>query len=77
MSGCRHQLDRIPEEISRVFADEAYDGEPVYRAVAGHSLDAAVIIPPRATAVPSDTAEVAPTQHDRHLDLAPPDRTRW
>ena len=26
-----------------------------------------VIIPPRANAVPSDTAETAPTQGDRHL----------
>jgi hypothetical protein len=29
--------------------------------------DAAVIVPPRVTAVPSGTAETAPTQRDRHL----------
>ena len=30
---------------------------------------AAVIVPPRATAVPSRTAESGPTQRDRHLQL--------
>jgi hypothetical protein len=30
---------------------------------------AAVIIPPRATAVPSPTADTAPTQRDRHLRM--------
>ena len=29
--------------------------------------DAAVIVPPRSSAVPSDTAETAPTQRDSHL----------
>src|SRR4051795_85158 len=29
--------------------------------------EAAVIVPPRANAVPSETAEIAPTQRDRHL----------
>jgi hypothetical protein len=45
-------LDQIDRSISAVFADGAYDDEPVYRSVAGHTLDAAVIIPPRSTAVP-------------------------
>lgn len=62
-------LDQIDSPISAVFADGAYDGEPVYRAVAGHTPDAAVIIPPRSTAVPSDTAETDPTQRDRHIQL--------
>ena len=30
---------------------------------------AAVIIPPRSTAVPSNNAETAPTQRDRHLQI--------
>ena len=30
---------------------------------------AAVVVPPRATAVPSETAESEPTQRDRHLQL--------
>ena len=29
----------------------------------------AVVIPPRATAVPSETAETTPSQRDRHLQL--------
>jgi Transposase DDE domain len=62
-------LDQIDSPISAVFADGAYDGEPVYRSVAGHTPDAAVIIPPRSTAVPSATAETAPTQRDRHIQL--------
>jgi hypothetical protein len=28
-----------------------------------------VIVPPRSSAVPSETAETAPTQRDRHLQL--------
>ncbi len=52
-----------------MFADGAYDGEPVYRSVAGHTPDAAVIIPPRSTAVPCVTAETNSTQRDRHIQL--------
>ena len=52
-------------------ADGAYDGEPVYRAVADRQPDppAAVVIPPRASAVPGPTAETAPTQRDRHIRM--------
>jgi hypothetical protein len=32
-------------------------------------LDAAFIMPPRSSAVPSATAEIAPTKRDRHLQL--------
>ena len=45
-------LDQINCPILAVFADGAYDGEPIYRSVAAHTPDAAVIIPPRSTAVP-------------------------
>jgi len=35
-------------------------------------------VPPRATAVPSDTAETAPTQRDRHLQqIAKHGRIAW
>jgi hypothetical protein len=60
-------LDQIDGPISAVFADGAYDGEPICRSVAAHTPDAAVIIPPRSTAVPSDTADT--TQRDRHIQL--------
>ncbi|WP_052389712.1 transposase [Belnapia moabensis] len=48
-------------------ADGAYDQEGVSAAVANCHPDAAVIVPPRSTAVPSETADTAPTQRDRHL----------
>ena len=32
----------------------------------------AVVVPPRATAVPSETAATAPTQRDRHLQRVEP-----
>ncbi len=64
-------LEQITGPIASVIADGAYDGEPVYRAVAERQPDppAAVIIPPRATAVPSPTADTAPTQRDRHIRM--------
>jgi len=60
-------LAQVTGPIGAVLADGAYDGEPVYRAVAARAPDAEVIIPPRATAVVSDTAESAPTRRDRHI----------
>ena len=62
-------LDQIKRPIGTVLADGAYDGEPVYRAVTAHSPGAEVIIPPRATAMPSDTAESVPTQRDQHIKM--------
>jgi hypothetical protein len=41
----------------------------VYASVSGRYPTAAIIVPPRSTAVPSWTAESAPTQRDRHLQL--------
>ena len=62
-------LDQISGPIASVTADGAYDGDPVYRIIAQRDPAAAVIIPPRSTAVLSDTAETAPTQRDRHLQM--------
>jgi hypothetical protein len=64
-------LGQISGSLGAVIADGAYDGEPVYRAVAERQSDppVAVVIPPRATAVPSTKAEAAPSQRDRHLEL--------
>ena len=47
-----------------MIADGAYDGETVYDAVADRHPEADIIIPPRATAVPS-TNEA--TQRDQHI----------
>ena len=49
--------------------DGAYDQEGVYASVAARHPEAAVIVPPRCTAVPSKTAETEPTQRDHHLRL--------
>ena len=48
-------------------ADGAYDQDGVSAAVAERHPQAEIIVPPRSTAVPSETAETAPTQRDRHL----------
>ena len=48
-------------------ADGAYDQDGVYGEVARRSPDAPVVVPPRCSAVPSDTAETAPRQRDCHL----------
>ena len=60
-------LDRIEGAVASVTGDGAYDRDDVYTEVAARHPAAAVIVPPRANAVPSATAEIAPTQRDRHL----------
>ena len=71
-------LDQIARPIGTVLADGANDGEPVSRAVAANSPAAEVIIPPRSTAVPSDTAGSAPSQRDRHIQrIAERGRRGW
>ena len=49
--------------------DGGYDQDRIYNSVAVRHPKAAVIVPPRATAVPSEMAEAEPTQRDRHLQL--------
>ena len=62
-------LDQLDGQIASFTGDGAYDREGVYASVAARHPEAAVIVPPRSTAVPSDTAETAPTQRDRHIQL--------
>ncbi len=57
-------LDQVAAGVASVTADSAYDGAAVYAAVADRHPGAAVVIPPRATAVPSETTT---TQRDGHL----------
>ena len=58
--------------------DGAYDQDNVFRGVIGRDPEAAVIVPPRATAVLSETAETEPTQRDRHLQcIAENGRMAW
>jgi hypothetical protein len=62
-------LDQVADPVASVTADGAYDRESVYAGVAERHPEAAVVVPPCATAVPSATAETAPTQRDHHLQL--------
>ena len=71
-------LDQVAGPITSFTGDGAYDRDDVYDAVAERHPEAAVIVPPRATAVPSDTANTAPTQRDRHLkQIAERGRMGW
>src|SRR3954470_3358693 len=53
--------------VASFTGDGAYDRDDVYAEVAARYPGAAVVAPPRANAVPSQAAEIAPTQRDRHL----------
>ena len=60
-------LNRIDGSVVSFTGDGAYDRDDVYAEVAARHPEAAVVVPPRANAVPSDAAETAPTQRDAHL----------
>ena len=62
-------LDQIADPIASFTADGDYDQDRVSQAVAERHPAAAVIVPPRAGAVVSASAETAPTQRDRHLRM--------
>ena len=56
----------------------SYDQDRVYASVAERHPEAAVVVLPRATAVPSETAAAAPTQRDHHLQhIAEHGRMAW
>jgi hypothetical protein len=71
-------LDQVDAPLAAVVADGAYDQDRVYDDVAEHSAEAAVVVPPRSTAVLSASAETDPTQRDRHiLVMAEHGRMSW
>ena len=71
-------LDQVAGPVASFTGDGAYDQEGVSTAVAARHPEAAIIVPPRSTAVPSETAETAPTQRDRHLQfIAEHGRAAW
>src|ERR687893_506459 len=71
-------LDRVEGPVASFTGDGAYDQANVYDSVAERHPEAAVIIPPRATAMPSAMAETAPTRRDCHLRcIAEHGRMRW
>ena len=71
-------LDQVAGPVASFTADGAYDQEGVSAAMAERHPEAAIIVPPRSTAVPSETAETTPTQRDRHLQvIAERGRAAW
>ncbi len=71
-------LDQVAGPVASFTGDRAYDQDRVYASVAQRHPEAAVVVPPRATAVPSEMAESAPTQRDGHLQhIAEHGRMAW
>ena len=71
-------LDQITSPLASFIGDGAYDQIDIYGTVTQHHPDADVIIPPRATAVPSNMAEGTPSERDQHLQsIAKHGRMGW
>ena len=71
-------LDQVEGAVVSFTGDGAYDQDGVYASVAERHPEAAIVVPPRSTAVPSKTAESEPTQRDRHLQhIADHGRMAW
>ena len=71
-------LGHITGPLASFTGDGAYDQTGIYDTIAKRYPDADVIVPPRSTAVLTETAESAPTQRDRHLQsIAKHGRMGW
>jgi len=55
-------LDQINSPVASFTADGARDQDGVYAEIAARHPEACVIVPPRRNAVPSSTADTAPTK---------------
>ncbi len=62
-------LDQVTGPVASFTGDGAYHQDRVYASVAERHPEAALVVPPRSTAVLSETASNEPTQHDRHLQF--------
>jgi hypothetical protein len=60
-------LDQIVEPVELFLGDGGYDRTGGYIALDEHHPAATVVVPPRADAVLSATADTEPTQRDRHI----------
>src|ERR687890_346627 len=60
-------LDQITDPVELFMSDGGYDRTGVYTALDERHPDAKVIVPPRADAVLSATADTEPTQRDCHI----------
>jgi Transposase DDE domain len=68
-------LDQIAGPVTSMTGDGAYDTAAVYDAVEERHPEAAIVIPPRSTAILSETAA---TQRDQHLQtIAQHGRIGW
>lgn len=65
-------LDQVAASVTLFTADGGDDQDGVSTTVAERHPEAAIIVPPRSTAVPSETAETEPTQRDQHLQFIEP-----
>ena len=71
-------LNQVDGPVASFTADGAYDQDGVYSQVTARHPGASVIVPPRSSAVPSDTAQTVPTMRDRNLQfIAEHGRMTW
>ena len=71
-------LDQIDGRFPRCWRTALTMAIPPTSTVLDRHPDAVVVIPPRSTVVPSDTADMEPTQRDRHIEmLARKGRIGW
>ena len=71
-------LDQMESSLASFSGDGAYDRTEVYAKVLRRDPEAKVVVPPRSDAVLSDTADIAPTQRDKHIiDIATKGRAGW
>ncbi len=71
-------LDQIAGPVELFLGDSGYDRTNVYTALEERHPDAKVIVPPRADAVLSATADTDPSQRDRHIQaIAGKGRMAW
>src|SRR3954454_22528568 len=62
-------LGQVEGPVASLTGHGAYDQAGVYASVAERHPEAAVVVPPRRGAVPSEMAATAPTQRDRHIQV--------
>ena len=75
VSTIQNLLDQIEGPVGSVTGGEAYDGQVVYDVVADRHPGTAIIVPPRSTAVPSETPT---SQRDKHRQtIAKHGRINW
>ncbi len=71
-------LDQVDGSVAALTGDGAFDRDDVHAAIAARHPGAAVVVPPRSSAVPNGVAEAAPTQRDLHIrGIAERGRMGW